>query len=91
MASSSVPMDDIQLHDNSSQNTPESNGGAPSEQATTQGTPEPVSLEDILTQTVTSFQLLSSISSRVEGFKVQDEVFRKGIRLLHSIYPGIGG
>lgn len=90
--SSPVEIGDTQLHDKASQSTqaaPAGNGDVPSE-PTAERPSEPVSLEDILAQTVTSFTLLSSISSRIEGFTEKDEALRKGIIQLHGIYPGFG-
>ncbi|KIM70736.1 hypothetical protein SCLCIDRAFT_1206904 [Scleroderma citrinum Foug A] len=82
--SSPVEIGDTQLHDKASQSTqaaPAGNGDVPSE-PTAERPSEPVSLEDILAQTVTSFTLLSSISSRIEGFTEKDEALRKEYRRL---------
>jgi len=89
--SSPIEIGDTPLHDKASQNTqaaPVANGDVSSE-PTAERSSKLVSLEDILAQTVTSFTLLSSISSRIEGFTEKDEAFRKSIIQLHSIYPGL--
>ncbi|KAL4072498.1 hypothetical protein V8B97DRAFT_1959709 [Scleroderma yunnanense] len=79
-----LAMDDSQPLDNAiegASTAPASNADVSCE-STAEKSSEPVSLEDILAQAATSFALLSSISSRVEGFAEKNEGFRKEFRRL---------